>query len=501
MPDPPLPNIRVSEHMEEKGTLLFQAAAENNLEGIIAKDGASPYRSGTRSREWLKVKTAMRQEAVIGGFTEPRGGRKFFGSLLLGVYDNGEFIYIGHSGGGFTDEALRDMRARMDPLRTTVSPFKVSPKGHSGVTWVRPELVCEVRFTEWTAEGLLRHPVFVGLREDKDPREVRREEPGQAAEVIPKSRFHLAGGQKKIVEISGRRLELTNLDKVFWPDEGYTKGDLIDYYRSVAPVILPHLRDRPQSLRRSPNGIEGEDFFQKDVGEGVPGWLQTVNMRSESEEKDITFMLCQDEATLVFMANWGCIEINPWNSRYRRPDNPDYIVLDLDPLGIDFKYVVEAALATREILDKAGARGYCKTSGATGLHIYIPVNGKYSTEQVQQFAQLINTFVHARIAKTTSLERMPARRPNKVYLDFLQNRRSATVVPPYAVRPLPGAPVSMPLDWDELDLELLPGRFTIATAPRRLSASGDLFRAALSDRQDLGEAIGRIEEMVRRHGR
>ena len=324
---------------------------------------------------------------------------------------------------------------------------------------------------------------------------MRREEPGQAAELIPKSRFHISGGQKKIVEISGRRLELTNLEKIFWPDEGYTKGDLIDYYRSVAPVILPHLKDRPQSLRRSPNGIEGEDFFQKDVGEGVPGWLQTVNMRSESEEKDITFMLCQDEATLVFMANWGCIEINPWNARYRRPDNPDYIVLDLDPLGIDFKYVVEAALATREILDKAGARGYCKTSGATGLHIYIPVNGKYSTEQVQQFAQLINTFVHARIPKTTSLERMPARRPNKVYLDFLQNRRGQTMASAYCVRPRKGATVSAPLEWVEVNESLDPANFHIRNMADRIREKGDLWKPVIGRGINMEKCLERLSRL------
>lgn len=493
--NPPLPHIRLSEHIEEHGRSLFEAAAHNNLEGIVAKDGASPYRPGIRSREWLKIKTAMRQEAVIGGFTAPRGGRKFLGALLLGVYENGELVYIGHTGGGFTNEGLREMLARMDPFKVDKSPFKTPPKGHTEVTWIRPELVCEVRFTEWTSDGRLRHPIFLGLREDRDPREVRRELPKPAGEVLPRGKFRIAANEKKVVEINGRRLELTNLDKVFWPEEGYTKGDLIDYYRAVAPVILPHLKDRPQSLRRSPNGIEGESFFQKDVGDIVPDWVKTVEVRSESEEKEIRYMLCQDEAALVWMANLGCIEINPWNSRYQNPDNPDYVVLDLDPLDIDFRYVVEAALATREILDQAGAKGYCKTSGATGLHIYIPVQAKYSTEQVQQFAHLINMLVHARIPKTTSLERMPAKRSRKVYLDFLQNRRGQTMAAAYCIRPRRGATVSAPLGWDEVGESLDPAMFHIRNMPQRVREKGDLWKPVIGKGIDMEKCLERLSSI------
>ncbi len=495
---PPLPHIRLSEHIENNGISLFNAVAENNIEGIVAKDGASPYRPGVRSREWLKVKTAQQQEAVIGGFTEPRGGRKFFGALLLGVYEDGDLVYIGHTGGGFTNEGLREMRARMDPLRTAKSPFKVAPKGHTEVTWIRPELVCEVRFTEWTNEGLLRHPVFMGLREDKKAREVRRELPKPAEEAAPeikRSRFKIIGNEKKMIEVGGRRLEVTNLDKVFWPEEGYTKGDLIDYYRSIAPTILPHLRDRPESLRRNPNGIEGESFFQKDVGEVIPDWIKTVEVRSESEDKEIEFMLCQDEATLVYMANWGCIEVNPWNSRYRNPDNPDYVVLDLDPLDIDFRYVVEAALVTRDVLEEAGAKGYIKTSGATGLHIFIPVNAKYSTIQVQQFAQLINTMVHARIPKTTSLERMPSRRARKVYLDFLQNRRGQTMAAAYCLRPHKGATASAPLDWDEVNESLDPRMFHIRNMAGRIKEKGDIWKPVIGRGIDMGKCLDRMSKM------
>jgi len=490
-----LPHIRLSEHIENNGTSLFNAVAENKIEGIVAKDGASPYRPGVRSREWLKVKTVQQQEAVIGGFTAPRGSRKFFGALLLGVYENGELVYIGHTGGGFTDEGLREIHARMAPLKTEKSPFKAPPKGHTEVTWIRPELVCEVRFTEWTSEGVLRHPVFIGLREDKKAREVRRELSQPAVEVIPKGRFRIAGDEKKIIEIGGRRLEVTNLEKVFWPEEGYTKGDLIEYYRSVANTILPHLHDRPESLRRNPNGIEEESFFQKDVASVVPDWIKTLEVRSESEERDITYMLCQDEATLVYMANLGCIEINPWNARYQQPDNPDYVVLDLDPLEIDFRQVIEAALVTREVLEEAGARGYCKTSGATGLHIYIPVQARYTTIQVQLFAQLINMIVHARIPKTTSLERIPSRRPNKVYLDFLQNRRGQTMAAAYCVRPRKGATVSAPLEWDEVNESLDPRMFHIRNMRDRIKEKGDLWKPVIGPGIDMEKCLDRMSRM------
>lgn len=288
---------------------------------------------------------------------------------------------------------------------------------------------------------------------------------------------------------------MTNLEKVFWPEEGYTKGDLIEYYRAVAPVILPHLRDRPQSLRRNPNGIEGESFFQKDVAGVVPGWIKTAEVRSESEDREITFMLCQDEATLVYMANLGCIEINPWNSRYRRPDNPDYAVLDLDPFDIDFRYVIEAALVTREVLEEAGARGCCKTSGATGLHIFIPMQARYSTIQVQQFAQLINTIVHARIPKTTSLERMPGRRAKKVYLDFLQNRRGQTMAAAYCLRPRKGATASAPLEWDEVNESLDPRMFHIRNMPARIREKGDLWKPVIGPGIDMEKCLDRISRM------
>ena len=489
---PPLPHIRISEHVQDNGISLFKAVSENNIEGIVAKNGAGLYYPGERVSEWLKVKTTMQQEAVIGGFTAPRGDRKSFGALLLGVYVGGSLVYIGLAGSGFSNERLKEIRARLDPIATGKSPFKTEPKIPINVIWVEPKLVCEVRFSEWTAEGLMRHPVFIGLREDKDPRSVRRELPKPTEEVLPRGQFQITGQDKKLEIIGGQRFELTNLEKVFWPAQGYTKGDLIEYYRSVADVILPHLRDRPQSLNRHPNGIEGENFFQKDVDGKFPDWIETVDVHSESEEKVIRFMLCQNEATLVFMVNLGCIEINPWSSRYLFPDNPDYMVLDLDPLDINFRHVIEAAMVTREVLEKLGARGYCKTSGATGLHIFVPTAARYTTEQIQQFAQLVNSLVHARLPKTTSLERLPSRRPKRVYLDFLQNRRGQTMAAPYCVRPMDGAPVSAPLDWREVDRGLNPRDFNIKNMAERVRAKSDIWEPVLGPGIDMEACLDRI---------
>ena len=332
---PDLPNIRVSEFIEEKGISFFRAVQENGVEGIMAKNGASTYQSGARSREWLKIKNTLSQEAVIGGFTAPRGGRKHLGSLLLGVYDGRDLVYIGRSGGGFAEDELSRMHAKLKLLITETSPFPSPPKTDTPATWVKPELVCEVRFSEWTDEGLMRHPVFLGLREDIPPFDVKRETPEKEIDAPVKQRFKIPGDKTRIT-IGGIELDLTNLEKVFWPDEGYTKGDVINYYRAIAPVILPYLKDRPESMHRFPNGITGQSFFQKNVDDKIAPWIETVTVSSGSEEREIRYLLCQSEASLVYMANLGCIELHTWNSRYGTPDNPDYLILDIDPLDIDF---------------------------------------------------------------------------------------------------------------------------------------------------------------------
>jgi len=489
---PQLPELRYNDHIPEAGSDFFELARQNNLEGIVAKRADSTYQTGRRSRDWLKIKIRQQQEAIICGFTEPRGSRKLFGSLVLGAYENNELIHIGFSGGGFDDKLLREISAKLQELAQPDSPFGTKVKADMPITWVKPVLVCEVSFSEWTDERLMRQPVFLGLREDKDPEAVIRELPAPVTprpELVrekgaPTWRSSGTGKDQEVV-IDGHRLKLRNLDKVFWPEEGYRKGDLIDYYRHVAPVLLPHLKDRPESLYRTPNGILEKGFFQKEAGELPPEWMATKEIYSDSNQKNIRFFICQDEATLVYLANLGCIEINPWLSRLQALDFPDYFVIDLDPEDISFDRVVEAALAVRRVLDRAGAVGYPKTSGATGIHIYVPLGAKYDYDAAVKFAQVVATLAHGEVPDFTSLVRDPRKRQQKVYLDFLQNRGGQTLAAPYSVRPRPGATVSTPLAWDEVRLGLDPRAFTIRTILDRIERFGDLFQPVLGPGIDL----------------
>ncbi|OGD11863.1 MAG: DNA ligase D, partial [Candidatus Aminicenantes bacterium RBG_16_66_30] len=375
--------VRLSEAIERTGRAFFRAAEANGLEGIVAKDLASPYHSGARTREWLKIKAQQGQEAVVCGFTRPRSSRKYFGALILGAYKKGKLVYIGHVGTGFTEHTLKEIHAKLTPLVTPRSPFAEEPRTNMPVTWVAPRLICEVKFSEWTSEGLMRHPVFMGLREDKSAREVEREraEPRGAALEKPKLRT---------------RAELTHLDKVFWPGEGYTKYDLVDYYGRMAEWILPCLKDRPQALNRHPDGIEGESFFQKNLVQAPPPWVKTVEVPSESRDKDIRYLVCQNRDTLLYEANLGCIEINVWSSSLPHLDSPDYIVLDFDPLETSFPSVVEAVLAAKDLLDELALPAFCKTSGATGLHVYIPLEPRFSHDQARELAHLVLLFVNRR---------------------------------------------------------------------------------------------------------
>jgi len=361
---PALPGIQFNDHIQHYGKDFFELAQKNNLEGIVAKKADSPYQTGRRSKDWLKIKIRLQQEAIICGYTEPRGSRKLFGSLVLGAYQGKELVHIGFSGGGFGDQLLKELYQKMQHLVQPESPFAQKVKADMHITWVKPVLVCEVSFTEWTDERLLRQPVFLGLREDKEPDTVVREiasAGAQEPDESPGKRTHLkdqdsSGSQEtsdyqkpsgavkdKEVVIGGHKLKLTNLDKVFWPEEGYTKGDVINYYRQVARVILPHLKDRPESLYRTPSGILEKGFFQKEAGELPPGWMTTKEVYSDTHRKHIKYFICQDEATLVYLANLGCIEINPWLSRLQRLEFPDYFAIDLDPEDISFDKVVEAA--------------------------------------------------------------------------------------------------------------------------------------------------------------
>ncbi len=501
------PQIRYSDHVLDKGIDFFKEAQNSELEGIIAKKKNSKYLSGKRSRQWLKIKTANQQEAVIGGFTEPSGSRKYFGSLVLGVYENDNLQFIGQCGGGFSDKKLKELSKKIESLIIDHSPFTENNLDlNTPATWLKPELICEVSFAEWTESGSMRQPIFKGLRIDKEPEEVKREMTKESLEsknvnktkksktMSKKKKKKNTKKKEKSIHIKGHELSLTNLDKVFWPDEGYTKGDVIEYYREVSNYILPYLKKRPQSMFRQPDGIESNSFFQKDVEDMPPEWVTTIDIYSESNDDEITYLVCNNKSTLTYMNQLGCIEINPWLSRTVKPDKPDYCIIDLDPDGNEFDEVVETAQAVKEVLDRAEANGYCKTSGATGMHIYIPLNGKYSYDQSRDFAELIASLTHELIPDLTSLERSPKKRKNKIYLDFLQNRQSQTLAAPYSLRPKPEATISTPLEWEEVKKGLTPQEFTIETIHDRLKDKGDLFKPVRGKGIDMEKCLQNLEK-------
>ncbi len=488
-----------SEHRVGKGKAFFEQARKAGAEGIMAKRADSPYKTGKRSEDWLKIKTHRRQEVVIGGFTEPRGSRKYIGALLVGVYENGSLTYVGHASAGYKAQDLKALRQTLEKLSVDAPPFSTKPKPNAPVTWVKPKLVCEVKFQEWTDDGVLRQPIFLGLRPDKAPADVHREAETDAqdakrdaerdppATVQTRARKDVPKGAMRAKDVP-----LTHLEKVYFPKEGYTKGDVVEYYRSVADLILPYLKDRPQSLHRHPGGVRGPSFFQKDVHHQVPSWIPTAEVYSDSHGKEINYLLCQDEATLLYLANLGCIEINPWNSRVGSLDNPDYFVIDLDPEDIGFDAVIETAQAVKEVLDRAGIEGYPKTSGKTGIHIFIPLGAGYAVEQAKQFAEVIAHLANALLPDITSIERSPKNRQKKVYLDYLQNNRGQTLAAPYSLRPVDGAPVSTPLRWSEVKKGLDPQDFTLKTIRKRVKKVGDLWKPVLGKGINLEKALKRL---------
>src|SRR5262245_33383781 len=357
--------IRFADHVEEKGIRFFEVVSKHGLEGIVAKLKSSEYQQG-RSRHWLKIKTQHTDHFVVGGFTVPEGSRKYFGALLLGLYRQGDFIYVGRAGGGFDDEALAQTYEELKPLVTKTTPFKDVPAEIKKATWVKPTLVCEVRFTEWTSDRRLRAPVFMGFRDDIDPKQCQLEE------SIPQDNSrHLRNSRPPIGPMTP--IEFTNLDKVFWPEDGYTKGDLIEYYDKVSSYLIPHLQDRPLVFERFPNGIYGQSFYQKDAPDHTPDWIRTQKIWSADVERDIRYFIGADREQLLYIANTGNIQQNPWMSRVHHLDHPDYLVFDLDPVEAPFSSVQQVAIVLKEILEELGLRGYPKTSGASGIHVHLPV--------------------------------------------------------------------------------------------------------------------------------
>lgn len=479
--------LRYSGEVETHGIKLFKEMQRRGLEGMVAKRNDSQYREADRGQDWLKIKTHLRQEVVIGGYTEPRGSRKYLGSLLVGVYDNGDFTFVGHSGGGIPDEERKRLRNILERFERKTSPFAAAPKPNAPVHWIKPEIVCEMSFSEWTNEGLMRHPEFEGLRPDKAPTNVHREKSGSATSTA----------SSKPDTAPGLPFEPTHLDKVFFPKHTYTKGDLFAYYTKIAPFILPYLKDRPLSLNRMPNGIGGESFFQKN-NEHLPDWVPHADIFSDSNNANLRWIIGGDLATLLYTVQLGSIEINPWNARVGHLNKPDWIVIDLDPEGVGFDIVIAVARVVHEVCDGWHIPCYPKTSGKTGLHIFVPLHATYTFEQGKNLAHLIALEANAREPKITSVERDPAKRKRRVYLDFLQNREGQTLAAPYSVRPTPDATVSMPLHWDEVKPGLDPRQFTIDNAPTRLKRIGDLWKPVIGTGISLSDVLRNIEVSQRR---
>lgn len=488
--------IQYHDHILEKGKDFFQAAEDMGLEGIIAKKLDSTYKENTRSSEWLKIKIHKSDEAVICGFTEPKGARKQFGSLILGKYLEDELVFCGHTGTGFTDKLLRELYQKMQQLRVKESAFKVTPKTNARATWLRPELVAEIKFTELTKDHIYRHPVFLRLREDIDPLEVKFTTDVPDKKTKMESKITRKAPEKdQVKKIGKQQVTLTNQNKLYFPEDGVTKGDIVDYYQRISKFILPHLRNRPQSLNRFPNGIGGLSFYQKDADEHTPNWVTLTKVFSESNDKHLDYIICNDKETLAYLNNLGCIEFNVWTSRVQKAELPDYLVLDLDPSEKNtFEDVIETALAVKEVLDRVGIVGYPKTSGSSGIHVYIPMGGKYTYDQVKDFGHILMQLVQEKLPELTTLERsLQKRDKKKIYLDYLQNRRAQTLASVYSIRPKPGAPVSAPLEWTEVKKGLHPTDFNIFNMDERLKDKGDLFKPVLEKGIDLLKALSKFE--------
>ena len=530
------PQLRVTESIEGDGKKMLQKARRQGWEGIIAKRIDSRYEPGNRSRNWLKLKIEFRQEFVVGGYTEPRNRREHIGALLLGYFDKDRFIYVGHTGGGFTRKSLEEMYRRLKPLERKTSPFEETPKTNEKAHWVKPEVVVEVKFSEWTADRRLRQPIFLGVRDDKDPREVtleatsvqrksvrggtiakRRARLNVAARAkvgaksprarIARSASKAGAGREKIDKESllqqltaveekggdgsldfggGKTLKVSNLDKVFFPKEKYTKGDVMRYYTRVSDFILPTIEDRPLVLKRFPNGINEESFYQQKASETTPPEVRVEVIETEGGEKQPR-IIGGDLLTLLYTIQLGAISVDPWHSRVQSLEYADYTIIDLDPAPrANFARVVQVARWAKEVLDGFGLHAAIKTSGSTGLHIYLPLPPKTPNEAATLVAQLIATKVADMHPKEATIERsVKSRGPATVYVDYLQNIQGKTVAGPYCVRAKPGAPVSTPVKWTELTGDLDPHDYHLGNAAERFEKIGDIWNEAMKEKNSL----------------
>lgn len=522
--------IRIAPSEKDNGDRMLAVARREGWEGIIAKRLESTYTPGMRSRDWLKLKIEFRQEFVVGGFTEPRNSRQHIGAMLLGYYDRDRLLYVGHTGGGFTQRGLAELYGRLKPLEQDRSPFEETPKTNERAHWVKPEIVVEVKFNEFTADGKLRQPIYLGTRDDKNPKDVGMEKrsvqkrgkplampvrktsararihiPDSAGAAIATSGKSRASGSRqtkslleRITEIEKtggaglidlpdvHRLQVTNLGKMFFPKAGFTKGDLMRYYVDVAPLILPVMADRPLVLKRFPNGVDSEAFFQQKAPDEVPDGVRIERIHTEGGSTNRR-LVGGNLTTLLYIVQLGSISVDPWHSRISSLEHADYTILDLDPgPRAPFSRVIDVARWVKEAMDELELRGGLKTSGSDGLHIYIPLPPQTPNEAATLVAQMIATKVADEHPKVATIERsVKARGAATVYVDFLQNIIGKTVAGAYSVRAKAAATVSTPLNWNELDQGFHPGDFTLETAPDRFARVGDLWNAVMKKKNSL----------------
>ncbi len=527
--------MRYSDHQAGEGAKLFELAEKEHLEGIIGKQASSVYPRG-RTTAWLKFKTDKEVDAVVGGWTEPRGSREYFGALLLGLYDGAKLAFVGGVGSGFTVESQKRLWPRLQSLKTEACPFAERPATREKATWVKPRLVARARFGGWTEGTHLRQPRFIGLQEDREPRECTLEKETKAAvaqeqiqasreqktkrggasrrprsrhgEAVPNESPRKEAFEKELTEgsaeevfaeVDGRRLRLTNLNKVYFPEDGITKRDLLVYYAAIAPLLLPFLKDRPLVLRRYPNGIHGQSFFQKDADKSTPEWVKTVPIMSEGTGKPTHYFIANDRATLLYLTNLGCIDHNPWSSRVGSLEHPDYIFFDLDPTPkTPFSKVTKLAKILLSILGEVQLAAFSKTSGATGFHIFVPVEPRYTFEQARTFVEAVASIVDAKHPELLTAERSVRKRPDgRIYLDAHQNSSGQSLATVYTVRAFPHAPVSAPVRAGELTPGLHPEKWNLKSMTKRIRTVGDLWADFWKQRQEIEPAAERLQRLGR----
>ncbi len=526
--------IRYSDHVVSRGRDFFALAAEAQLEGIVAKRRSAPYR-GVRTSDWIKIKCPQYQQFVIGGWTEPAGARIHFGALLVGQYEtSGDLRFVARVGSGFDEDRLRELSQLMNERKRRTSPFRRAKAGDAAPPrtshFCEPELVCTVRFSEWTEDGGIRHPVFEGLVTGLEPRmctylgvagtsselsngspltsAASRELSGSDAEDPLDAQLQTVANDEAMAPPNPsadamrsspieRNFKPTNLDKVFWPAQAYTKGDLLHYYWTIAKWMLPYLKDRPVVLTRYPDGIEGKSFFQKDAPQFAPPWVRTEKVYSPDAHRDIAYFVLESPEAIAYMANMGSIPIHIWSSRFPHLERPDWLLFDIDPKLSTTEQAVIVACEVGTVLREIGMRPYVKTSGQMGIHVVVGLEPRYSYEQARMFSELVAGVVLKRVPGSATLIREHTARKGRAYIDYMQLGYGKTIAAPFAVRPVPGAPVSTPLMWEELKPTLEPVQFNIKTVPERMQQlTTDPFLGAIEDPQRLEDALPKLEKLV-----